>query len=151
MEKPWERCWHDREVVQNKTKQKLTKTNQFKTKTNLISYNSNEASLDQSNPESLLDIYFTGLYNVQPPLLPGLRGFVFHNLLFSSPTKNCVWRGTGHSSILLPTLRVSFPDPFLRLRYKTKEERHKVFTQYRRHLVLRENFHLSVCLIMPET
>ena len=88
---------------------------------------------------------------MQPPLLPGLRGFVFHNLLFSSPTKNCVWRGTGHSSILLPTLRVSFPDPFLRLRYKTEEERHKVFTQYRRHLVLRENFHLSVCLIMPQS
>lgn len=64
-----ERCWRDREVIQTKTKQKQTKTN-------LISYNRDEVSLDQSNPESLLDIYSTGLYDVQPPLLPTLRGFV---------------------------------------------------------------------------
>ena len=72
-------------------------------------------------------------------------GVLFHYLLLSSPTKNCVLIGTGLSSILLPTLRVSFPDPFLRLRHKTKEERHKVFTQYRRHLVL------SVYLIMAQS
>ena len=70
---------------QNKTK---TKTTPFKTKTNLISCNRNEVSLDQSYPVSLPDIYFSGLYGVQPLLSPGLRGLVFHNLLFSSPDKN---------------------------------------------------------------